>query len=124
MKIRGVEINNMIAFYMFLFVSKDLDLPQFLDSLGLEKAVEFLKIFGGRTVKIPSLEELDKCLGYFQIMEYIHKNSKEFIGYQGSNKIKSIFNLSDEKYEDFMNYYRSFEKNYPSVFKNLFKGKL
>ena len=60
------EVSDLTSFYLFLTSSENPNFAEFLDWLGMDKAVEFFKRFGGQNIEVPCLEELDKAIRYFR----------------------------------------------------------
>lgn len=121
MKIRNIEINSFVAFLIFLHTTNDLDFPKFLDSLGIEKAIEFFKVFGGRKIEVPSLETLDKCLKYFKGMEVLSNQSGKLTRSIMIKLLKKM-NFSDEEVNEYFFYYYKFINNYPELYREYLRN--
>lgn len=98
---------NFDAFLTFLLGDQRQDIVEFLHSLDFEHCVKLFRNFGGRSITIPTMEDLDTALKYFKIVE-LAKNNNQMI----NNKYVSTLGLTDREKKEFFKYYRNFKKNF------------
>lgn len=98
---------NFNAFLTFLLGSQRQDLVEFIHSLEFEQCVKLFRNFGGRSLIIPTVEELDIALKYFKIVELAKMNNQCI-----NAKYIASLGLSKEEQTNFFYYYRTFKKNF------------
>lgn len=112
---------ELFQFYTFLLCGRNPILAQILDFLG-DKSIEFLRLFGGSTVEIPTEVDLHEAKYYFKIIcDYVSASKNK-----SPNDLKKYiinkYEMTQIEYKKFREYYLNFSNNHKKIFSNFLKG--
>lgn len=113
---------ELFQFYTFLLCSRHKVLAEILDFLG-DKSIEFLRLFGGSVIEVPTELDLKEAQYFFRILcDYVNAQKSGYSSTELKKYIIVKYEMTNSEYLKFKKYYFDFSNNHKKMFSNFLKG--